>query len=218
MLATDRLTHVNTHFFNPAEGGDPLLWQHLFWFFAHPEVYIIFVPAIGFVSTILPTFCRRADVRLHGAGAVERGHGVHRLRRVGPPHVRHAAAAARPGAVHRGEPDDRRSPTACRSSAGSPRSGAAGRTSGCRWCSSSASSPTFLIGGLTGRDARLGLDRPAGPRHVLRRRPPPLRPHRRGGLPPLRGLLLLVPQVDRADAERAASAGGTSGSCSSAST
>ena len=107
MLATDRLVHVNTQFFNQAEGGDPLLWQHLFWFFAHPEVYIIFIPAVGFVSTMLSTFCRRAAVRLHGAGALERGHGVHRLRRVGPPHVRHAVAAPGPGAVHRGEPDDR---------------------------------------------------------------------------------------------------------------
>ncbi len=59
MLSADRLTKVNTHFFNPAEGGDPLLWQHLFWFFAHPEVYIIFIPASAFVSTIIPAFCRR---------------------------------------------------------------------------------------------------------------------------------------------------------------
>jgi cytochrome c oxidase subunit I+III len=61
MLATDRMAHLNTHFFNQAEGGDPLLWQHLFWFFAHPEVYIIFIPATGFVSTILVTFCRRRE-------------------------------------------------------------------------------------------------------------------------------------------------------------
>ena len=56
-LAMDRL--VGTHFFNHAEGGDQLLWQHLFWFFAHPEVYIIFLPATGFVSAILPAFTRR---------------------------------------------------------------------------------------------------------------------------------------------------------------
>jgi cytochrome c oxidase subunit 1 len=56
-LAMDRL--VATHFFNPAEGGDALLWQHLFWFFGHPEVYIIFVPALGFVSAIVATFTRR---------------------------------------------------------------------------------------------------------------------------------------------------------------
>jgi cytochrome c oxidase subunit I+III len=56
-LITDRL--VGTHFYNPAEGGDVLLWQHLFWFFGHPEVYFIFIPGLGFMSTIIPTFARR---------------------------------------------------------------------------------------------------------------------------------------------------------------
>jgi cytochrome c oxidase subunit I len=56
-LALDRL--VGTHFFNHVEGGDHLLWQHLFWFFAHPEVYIIFIPALGMISAILPAFTRR---------------------------------------------------------------------------------------------------------------------------------------------------------------
>jgi cytochrome c oxidase subunit 1 len=56
-LILDRL--VGTNFFNPAAGGDVLLWQHLFWFFGHPEVYIIFLPAVGMVSTLLPTFARR---------------------------------------------------------------------------------------------------------------------------------------------------------------
>jgi cytochrome c oxidase subunit 1 len=58
-LPMDRMPHVNTHFFNPAEGGDALLYQHVFWFFGHPEVYIIFIPATGFVSTIITTFSRR---------------------------------------------------------------------------------------------------------------------------------------------------------------
>jgi cytochrome c oxidase subunit 1 len=57
MLIMDRL--IGTQFFNPAEGGDALLWQHLFWFFGHPEVYIIFLPAAGMVSAILPAFARR---------------------------------------------------------------------------------------------------------------------------------------------------------------
>src|SRR5437763_6507343 len=58
-LAMDRLAHVNTHFFNAAEGGDSLLYQHLFWFFGHPEVYIIFIPATGMVSMIVETFSGR---------------------------------------------------------------------------------------------------------------------------------------------------------------
>ncbi|OWO94982.1 cytochrome c oxidase subunit I [Rhizobium esperanzae] len=56
-LILDRL--VGTQFYNPAEGGDVLLWQHLFWFFGHPEVYIIFLPAVGIVSAIISTFTRR---------------------------------------------------------------------------------------------------------------------------------------------------------------
>ncbi|WP_202049906.1 cytochrome c oxidase subunit I [Microvirga mediterraneensis] len=56
-LMMDRL--VGTHFYNPAEGGDALLYQHLFWFFGHPEVYIIFLPATGWVSAIVVTFSRR---------------------------------------------------------------------------------------------------------------------------------------------------------------
>ena len=57
MLGMDRL--VATHFFNQAEGGDPLLWQHLFWFFGHPEVYIMFIPGLGFVSAIVETYTGR---------------------------------------------------------------------------------------------------------------------------------------------------------------
>jgi cytochrome c oxidase subunit I len=56
-LILDRL--VGTHFYNAAEGGDALLYQHLFWFFGHPEVYIIFLPATGMVSAIVVTFSRR---------------------------------------------------------------------------------------------------------------------------------------------------------------
>jgi cytochrome c oxidase subunit 1 len=57
MLAADRA--VNMHWFNPAEGGDALLWQHVFWFFGHPEVYIIFLPALGFITPIVETFSGR---------------------------------------------------------------------------------------------------------------------------------------------------------------
>jgi cytochrome c oxidase subunit 1 len=56
-LALDRF--VGTQFFNVAGGGEPLLWQHLFWFFGHPDVYIMLIPALGIVSSIVPTFARR---------------------------------------------------------------------------------------------------------------------------------------------------------------
>jgi cytochrome c oxidase subunit 1 len=57
LLLTDR--HFGTHFYDPANGGSPLLWQNLFWFFGHPEVYIMVLPGFGIVSEILPVFARK---------------------------------------------------------------------------------------------------------------------------------------------------------------
>ncbi|MCB0083294.1 MAG: cbb3-type cytochrome c oxidase subunit I, partial [Caldilineaceae bacterium] len=57
LLEMDR--KFNFQFFDPSAGGDPVLWQHLFWIFGHPEVYIQFIPATGFVSSIIPVFVRR---------------------------------------------------------------------------------------------------------------------------------------------------------------
>src|SRR5205085_9316764 len=92
MLLSDRL--VGTHFYNPAERGDALLWQHLFWFFGHPEVYIIFLPATGFVSEIVATFSRRTIVHypivvmaLVATGILAFGLWVHHMFATGLPRI-----------------------------------------------------------------------------------------------------------------------------------
>ena len=92
MLISDRL--VGTNFFNAYEHGDALLWQHLFWFFGHPEVYIIFLPATGFVSVITETFCRRpvfaypvVVLSLVSTGILAFGLWVHHMFATGLPRV-----------------------------------------------------------------------------------------------------------------------------------
>ncbi|HEY8261138.1 MAG TPA: cbb3-type cytochrome c oxidase subunit I, partial [Methylosinus sp.] len=91
LLETERV--FGYPFFDPERGGDPLLWQHLFWLFGHPEVYIIFLPAAGVVSTILPTLSRREIVgyrwivvSIVALAFLSFGLWVHHMYLVGIPH------------------------------------------------------------------------------------------------------------------------------------
>ena len=81
-------------FFNPAGGGDPLLWQHLFWLFGHPEVYIIFLPSVALIAMIVPTFARRPIVGYSwivlaavGTGFLSFGLWVHHMFTTGLPGI-----------------------------------------------------------------------------------------------------------------------------------
>ena len=92
MLALDRTAGM--HFFNVAEGGEPLLWQHIFWFFGHPEVYIIFIPALGMVTSIVIAFSRRRVfgytalvLSLVATGFIGFGLWVHHMLATGLPHL-----------------------------------------------------------------------------------------------------------------------------------
>ena len=90
MLALDRI--IGTMFFEASAGGDSLLWQHLFWWFGHPEVYIAFLPAAGVVSTIIPVFSRRplygytaVVLSMVGTGIISFGLWVHHMFTTGIP-------------------------------------------------------------------------------------------------------------------------------------
>ena len=81
-------------FFDPARGGDPLLWQHLFWIFGHPEVYIVFLPAIALLAMIVPTFAQRPIVGYSwivlaavGTGFLSFGLWVHHMFTTGLPSI-----------------------------------------------------------------------------------------------------------------------------------
>jgi len=92
LLETERAFHLP--FFDPRRGGDPLLWQHLFWLFGHPDVYIIFLPMAGILSTIIPVFAgrplvgyRAIVVAIIALAFLSFGIWVHHMFTVGIPHL-----------------------------------------------------------------------------------------------------------------------------------
>ena len=84
--------HLGTHFYQAAFGGDPLLWQHLFWSFGHPEVYILILPAFGIVSEVLPVFSRKPIFGYTFSGVVGHRHWLFELHRLGTPYVCYGSA------------------------------------------------------------------------------------------------------------------------------
>ena len=74
--------------FDPALGGDPVLFQHLFWFYSHPAVYIMILPAMGVISELIACFSRKRIFGYHVRRVLQPGHRGPRLPRLGPPHVR----------------------------------------------------------------------------------------------------------------------------------
>ena len=204
LLELDRL--FGFRIFDLSAGGNPVLWQHLFWIFGHPDVYIIFLPAVGIVSTIVPTFARRPMVAYTWMALATMmiaflgfGVWVHHMFAVGLPQltITFFAAASLLIAVPSGV-----------------------QVFG--WLATLVGGRpvlktpllyvlgfflVFVIGGVTGVMFAVDPVRPAGDRLVLRRRALPLRALRRGRVPDPRGHPLLAAEDLRPDAERDARPG-----------
>ena len=93
MLLVDR--RLDAHFFQATGGGSAILWQHFFWTFGHPEVYIMALPAFGIISEVIPVFSAQAHLRLRVRRGLDGRHRDPELRRLGAPHVRGRGSGTR---------------------------------------------------------------------------------------------------------------------------
>ena len=196
LLFADR--HLDGHAFDAANGGVPILWQHLFWWFGHPEVYILILPFFGIITDVIAVFARRPvfgyRALVHATlaiAALSMGVWAHHMFATGVVLLPFFSGLSLLIAV----------PTGVKFFS----------WIGTMWGGQiSFDSPMlfslgflcmFVLGGLSG----VLLASPPGlppPRQLLRRSPPPLRAVRRLGLRALRGDLLLVPEVLRATPPR----------------
>ena len=197
MLFIDR--NLGGHFFDPQFGGNAILWQNVFWFYSHPAVYVMVLPAMGIVSEVLPTFSRKPlfgykafVFATAGIGALGFSVWAHHMFTTGAVFLPFFSLMTFLIAVPTGVKMFNWIFTMWRGQLtfSTPLLFALGFLT------------MFLIGGINGAFSAAvpGRLRPA--RHLLGRRPPPLRAVRRVGVRRLRRRLLLVPEDDRPDARR----------------
>ncbi len=199
MLLLDRT--LGAHFFDPETQGSAILWQHLFWFFGHPEVYILILPAFGFVSEIMPTFSRKVlfgyplmVAATVGIGFISLGVWAHHMFVVGLGPVLDSFFGATTFLIS--------VPTGIKifNWLGTMWGGRLHFTTPMLFVTGFVA--MFVIGGLTGiMLATVPLDL-AALRQLLRGGALPLRPLRRHGVRNLRRDLLLVPEGDRTTPRR----------------